>query len=68
MISVVGAPVSKISRYGPLPLSFTLTIKCPLETSSNGTDCGLASSLAAGLSSAADQRRRQGDEPARASK
>src|SRR5262245_23977271 len=35
--SAIGAPVSKMSRYGPLPLTFTLTPMCPESSISTGT-------------------------------
>src|SRR5437870_2561411 len=34
---VIGAPVSKTSRYGPLPLIFTRTAMCLLRSVSKGT-------------------------------
>src|SRR5438270_9222748 len=34
---LIGAPVSKISLYGPLPLTFTLTVMWPVLRTSNGT-------------------------------
>src|SRR5262245_18667135 len=43
--SDIGAPVSKISANGPLPLIFTCTVMWPDFNSSNGTVTGLASAL-----------------------
>src|SRR5205085_266096 len=37
-----GAPVSKMSLYGPLPFALTITAMCPERRSSNGTVTGLA--------------------------
>ena len=47
----IGAPVSKISRYGPFPFTFTWTAMCRDESSSNGTTIG-AVVVAAGVSAA----------------
>ena len=35
--SVIGAPVSKISLYGPLPFTLTMTVMWPVLRISNGT-------------------------------
>src|SRR5262249_45850706 len=43
--SEVGAPVSKISQYGPLPLTFTCTAMCPDLSSSNGTETGVSAAF-----------------------
>src|SRR5262245_23661165 len=40
---LIGAPVSKISLYGPLPLTFTITVMWPVLSTSKGTTTGLAS-------------------------
>src|SRR5262249_43588435 len=40
--SVIGAPVSKISRYGPLPLTLTMTVMCPVVSNSKGTRTALS--------------------------
>src|SRR5438067_769585 len=40
--SMNGAPVSKMNRYGPLPLIFTLTAMCLLWMISKGTALGSA--------------------------
>src|SRR5579885_3426267 len=42
LTSMNGAPLSKIKRYGPLPLIFTRTAMCLLCSSSNGTELGSA--------------------------
>ncbi len=48
--SVIGAPVSKISQYGPSPFTFTFTAMCPLGSSSNGTTTALAGASVFGAS------------------
>src|SRR5262245_25272591 len=40
--SVTGAPVSKIIRYGPLPLILTLMARCFVLSTSMGTVTGLS--------------------------
>src|SRR5437763_16731434 len=41
LIRLTGAPVSKMTRYGPLPLIFTDTTMCLVMSKSNGTVTGL---------------------------
>src|SRR5215210_4361222 len=48
VMSVDGAPVSKIRLYGPWPFTFTLTMKWPDGTRSNFTTSGGGASLVFG--------------------
>src|SRR5262245_47402024 len=52
-MSVIGAPVSKISLYGPLPLTLTMTVMWPVGVRSNGTTIGLATSTGFAFGSSA---------------
>src|SRR5262245_1488880 len=54
----VGAPVSKMSRYGPLPLTFTSTAMWPDFSSSNGTVTGLAAGVVSALAAATSSSRK----------
>ncbi len=58
LTSVSGAPVSKMSLYGPLPLTLTMMVMCPLGSVSNGTTTGLGASWARAGSATARTRPR----------
>ncbi len=49
-MSVIGAPVSRMSRYGPSPLTLTMTVMWPLGSSSNGTTTDLGAAPVLGAS------------------
>src|SRR6516164_4783980 len=57
LTSESGAPVSKIRRYGPLPLIFTSTTMCWVLIVSNGTEKDLGCSPACVKAGATTRRR-----------
>src|SRR5207248_5130220 len=55
--SMIGAPVSKMNRYGPFPLILAWMTKCRLVSSSNGTLTGASSARIGGMATKRHKKR-----------